>query len=320
MGGCDIGYSYKDTRLLYCGAHERLGIRLRTYLSPPPPPSLSAFPSKSKSVPTDRRILADRRPTTDRPIATRAHLVPRPSIRIRVPALSRLAVGEQRPLYPASVAVALGRARTRTCTLTCAYGLNTDALSLSPSSAPYHSRNGREMEAHLVQTRGRAPAGPFVSPTATSTSTSTSAISPLPPPSRPLPSLPSSSPPQPHSQPQPQTHAQPRPSDETFTDAASTRTDVRSSVQTQTQFTSDRVSVPILVSEIACTSEEGGGKKTKSKKEKAPKVKKAKEVQKKVKVKQPRFVSVPISRVPCPSLHFTSGHSSLLVMSVPTVL
>lgn len=163
------------------------------------------------------------------------------------------------------------------------------------------------MEAHLVQTqtRGRVPAGPLASPTATSTSTSTSAISPLPPPSRPLPSppLPSLLPAQPHS------HSQPRPSDETFTAAASTRTDVRSSVQAQTQFTSDRVSGPgpssgsVPVSEIACTSEEGGGKKTKKeKKEKVPKVKKAKEVQEKVKVKQPRFVSVPcpLSRLPCP--------------------
>lgn len=149
-----------------------------------------------------------------------------------------------------------------------------------------------------TQTRGRAPAGPFVSPTATSTSTSTSAISPLPPPSRPLPSLPLPS----LLPAQPQAHAQPRPrsSDETFT-TASTRTDVRSSVQTQTQRTS--VSVSISVSEIACTSEEGGGKKTKKeKKEKVPKVKKAKEVQEKVKVKQPRFVSVPcpVFRVPCP--------------------
>lgn len=159
-----------------------------------------------------------------------------------------------------------------------------------------------------TQTRGRAPAGPLASPSATSTSTSsafcatssTSAISPLPPPSRPLPSLPLPS----LLPAQPQAHAQPRPSDETFTDAASTRTDVRYSVQTQTQRTSDRVSVPspgsvsIPVSEIACTSEEGGGKKTKKeKKEKVPKVKKTKEVQEKVKVKQPRFVSVPISRV-----------------------
>lgn len=187
------------------------------------------------------------------------------------------------------------------------------------------------MEAHLVQTqtRGRSPAGPLASPSSSSSasafcaSTSTSAISPLPPPSRPLPSLPLPSllPAQPH----PQAHAQPRLSDETFTDAASTRTDVRSSVQTQTQRTSDRVSGPssvsILVSELACTSEEGGGKKTKKeKKEKAPKVKKAKEVQEKVKVKQPRFVSVPISRVPCPSLHFTSGRSSpsLLCPSRPS--
>lgn len=178
-------------------------------------------------------------------------------------------------------------------------------------------RNGREMEAHLVQTqtRGRAPAGPFVFPTATSTSTSTlsgfcattststSAISPLPPPSRPLPSLPLPS----LLPAQPQAHAQPRPSDETFTDAASTRTDVRSSVQAQTQRTSDRVlgpgPSPSSVSEIACTSEEGGGKKTKKEnKEKVPKVKKAKEVQEKVKVKQPRFVSVPcpLSRLPYP--------------------
>lgn len=167
-----------------------------------------------------------------------------------------------------------------------------------------------------MQTRGRAPAGPLASPTATSTSTSTSAISPLPPPSRPLPSLPLPS----LLPAQPQAHAQPRPSDETFT-AACASTDVRSSVQTQTQFTSDRVSGPgsvsILVSEIACTSEEGGGKKTK--KEKVPKVKKTKEVQEKVKVKQPRFVSVPISRVPCPSLHFTSGGSSRFLISVPSI-
>lgn len=181
-----------------------------------------------------------------------------------------------------------------------------------------------------MQTRGRAPAGPFVFPIATSTSTSTSsvfcattstsAISPLPPPSRPLPSLPLPSllP----AQPQAHAHAQPRLSDETFTAAASTRTDVRSSVQAQTQFTSDRVSVPgpssIPVSEIACTSEEGGGKKTKSKKEKAPKVKKKKEVQEKVKVKQPRFVSVP------PSASFASFYVRwflpVLLMSVPTVL
>lgn len=158
-----------------------------------------------------------------------------------------------------------------------------------------------------MQTRGRAPAGPLASPTVTSTSTSTSAISPLPPPSRPLPSLPLPS----LLPAQPQAHARPRSSDETFT-AASTRTDVRSSVQAQTQFTSDRVSGPgpILVSEIACTSEEGGRKKTKSKKEKAPKVKKAKEVQEKVKVKQPRFVSVPcpVFRVPCLAFHFASCH------------
>lgn len=180
-----------------------------------------------------------------------------------------------------------------------------------------------------TQTRGRAPAGPLASPTATSTSTSTSsafcattstsAISPLPPPARPLPSLPLPS----LLPAQPQAHAQPRPSDETFT-AASTRTDVRTSVQAQTQFTSDRVSGPGpssgSVSEIACTSEEGGGKKTKKeKKEKAPKVKKTKEVQEKVKVKQPRFVSVPISRVPCPSLHFTSGGFSRFLMSVPSI-
>lgn len=183
------------------------------------------------------------------------------------------------------------------------------------------------MEAHLVQTRGRAPAGPFVSPIATSTSTlsafcatsSTSAISPLPPPSRPLPSLPLPS----LLPAQPQAHAQPRPSDETFTDAASTRTDVRSSVQAQTQ----RTSVSVPVSEIACTSEEGGGKKTKKeKKEKVPKVKKKKEVQEKVKIKQPRFVSVPCPafRVPYLAFHFASCHVRsflpVLVMSVPTVL
>lgn len=175
------------------------------------------------------------------------------------------------------------------------------------------------MEAHLVQTqtRGRAPAGPLASPSSSSsasafcatTSTSTSAISPLPPPSRPLPSLPLPS----LLPAQPQAHAQPRLSDETFTAAASSRTDVRSSVQAQTQFTSDRVSgpSPILVSEIACTSEEGGGKKTKKeKKEKVPKVKKTKEVQEKVKVKQPRFVSVPCPafRVPCLAFHFASCH------------
>lgn len=227
--------------------------------------------------------------------------------------------------------------RTRTCAYRTEYSTRytLSPISLAPpsSSAPYHPRNGREMEAHLVQTRGRVPVGPFASPIASATSTSTlsafcatsstSAISPLPPPSRPLPSPPSLLPAHPHSQ--PQTHTQPRPSDETFT---VTSTNVRSSVQTQTQRTSVSVPVSIPVSEIACTSEaeEGGGKKTKtktkskSKKEKAPKapkVKKAKEVQEKVEVKQPRFVSVPCPafRILYPSfrfisLHFMSGRSS----------
>lgn len=261
-----------------------------------------------------QRILADRRPTTVSPIVTHA--------RIRIPALSRLAVEEQRSANDLYIL-----RQSLSHSGEPGPGLApTDLLPPTEYSTRYRLyrlyryrrrrhlitlRNGREMEAHLVQTRGRAPAGPFVSPTATSTSTSTSAISPLPPPSRPLPSLPLPS----LLPAQPQAHAQPRPrpSDETFTAAASTRTDVRSSVQTQTQFTSDRVSgpgpvsvsgsVPIPVSEIACTSEEGGGKKTKKeKKEKVPKVKTAKEVQEKVKVKQPRFVSVPcsLSRLPCP--------------------
>lgn len=72
-------------------------------------------------MPPDRRILADRRPTTDRPIVTHA--------RIRIPALSRLAVGEQRSandLYILRQSLShSGEPGARTCTLTCAYGLNT---------------------------------------------------------------------------------------------------------------------------------------------------------------------------------------------------
>lgn len=98
MGGCDIGYSYKDTRLLYCGAHERLGIRLRTYLPPPPPCPFgrSAYHATSR-LRTAQVCLCDEASfsTDDRPTDsyTRAHLVACPSIR-------RLATGEnERHLY-----------------------------------------------------------------------------------------------------------------------------------------------------------------------------------------------------------------------------
>lgn len=94
MGGCDIGYSYKDTRLLYCGAHERLGIRLPTYLPPPPSLSFRSF-SLSRDIPpptqvclcTEASFSTDDRPTDS-------------YTRVACPSIRRLATGEnERHLY-----------------------------------------------------------------------------------------------------------------------------------------------------------------------------------------------------------------------------